>query len=204
MDSIEQPSDDTDLHKILVILQSESANLVLIWQEFVELYAQNNGDRINLMNRIAPSFFGMLQILMIESMVIRMCRMTDGEGFPNKENLPLRRILRALPASVNEHRQEIEELIDKAESMVDCAREWRNKRLAHLDYHHAVSDDRVKFSIGFTELRESIEAIHAVLDKTNTVVWNTPVSFKVIPLPGTAASLMHMLEKYTSRSQTSE
>lgn len=192
MGSESQSEDNKDLRKIIDVLTGEYANLRWIWQEFLELYARD-GARIERMNDVAPGFFGLVQSLMIEAMVIRLCRITDGAGTGKRTNLPLRCILSALPPEMSQHEDDLKGMILNAETLVDRVRPWRNKRLAHLDYDHAMSENHQKFSIGYTEIRKSIEAIHAVLDRTSVIAWDTAISPEFFPAPGTASSLISVL-----------
>lgn len=175
-------------------LEHEYAQLRQIWQEFNELFAKD-GTRINLMNDVAPAFFSMMQNLMIEAMVIRMSRITDGKGFGNTENLTMQRIPAALPEEKHADKQELEALIDTAKKHANKVRVWRNKRVAHLDLNHFMSEDRTKFTIGFTEVRESIEAIHAALNRTSIIVWDRELGSEVLLSGGTAASLIAALQR---------
>ncbi len=187
-------SKDHDLKAIIDSLYNEYSQVQLIWQEFKELYARDS-KRIDLMNNVAPGFFSMVQNLMIEALVIRLSRVTDAVGSGNRENLTLRRIPDALPEDKREFAEELESLIDSAKTQVDQVRVWRDKRIAHLDLRHFVSEDRVEFKIGYTQIRECLEAIHSVLNRTSMIMWDNELSSRVLLSGGRAASLIAALKR---------
>lgn len=153
-------------------------------------------DRTDLMNNVAPGFFGMTQQLMIEAIVIRLSRITDNVGSGKKENLTLRRIPDALPDDMGEFTEDLVALIGTAKGQADKVRVWRDKHIAHLDLKHVMSDDSAQFSIGFKEMRESIRAIHAVLNRTSMIAWDTELAPQIAPAAGSAASLITVLKRF--------
>lgn len=192
MDVSKQTANEKDLLKIMGILEAEYFALRLIWQEYRELYASAS-DLIDLMNRVAPGFFGMVQNLMLETMILRMSRLTDKRQTGTKENLSLSQIPYAIPDDKSEHVAEIRQLIRTAVGKVDIARNWRNTRLAHIDYNHAMSRDLDEFSIGYVELQKGIDAIHTVLNRSSVIAWDRELSQEVRPAAGRATYLLRAL-----------
>ncbi len=67
--------DDT-LEKLFESLRGETLDLHLRWKLYRHLYAGPKED-IVLLNKSAPSIFAILQSLLLEDCVLRICRITD-------------------------------------------------------------------------------------------------------------------------------
>ena len=82
-----------DLGNLFYELDNEFCRACLKWQEQEELFS--TPENVALLNRTAPAFFGSLQRILFEDVLLQICRLTDPVKTGEQENLSLER-LRAL------------------------------------------------------------------------------------------------------------
>ena len=111
-------------------LYSQVSWLHAKWKEFRGLYGNSTG-RIELINSAAPAFFGDLQRMMTEDVMLHLCRLTDPPRSAGKDTLTILRLPQVIPDKVL--KGEIQSLASDARSKTDFARDWRNRRLAHRE-----------------------------------------------------------------------
>jgi AbiU2 len=108
------------------------------WREYVELFG-TKPERIDLLNRAAPTFFRMLQDELWESSLLHLARLTDpatSQGKADRSNLTIQ----ALPALIADAKLkgEVDKLIAEAKKQTEFCRDWRNRHIAHRDLKLAV------------------------------------------------------------------
>ena len=121
------PDPPNSLYKLLY---NEVTWVHLKWKDFRTLFV-HSPERINFLNEVAPDFFGNLQRMMWEDVALHLCRLTDPPQSMGHDNLTLRRF----PAEIVEQPlfSEVQSLVEVAKAKTDFARDWRNRRLAHLE-----------------------------------------------------------------------
>ena len=84
---------EPDLGELYFDLYTELGLLHIKWRQFLDLYGKDPA-RVDLLNQIAPEFFGRLQTTLYEDVILHMARMTDPKetGRQRQLNLTLRRI----------------------------------------------------------------------------------------------------------------
>lgn len=100
------------------------------WLDYRSLYAKEN-ETVDLLNEAAPQFFYGLQFIMWEDTLMHLCRITDPPQSCGHDNLVLRR-LHNLVTDTN-LKSTLSPIIDDIENKTAFARDWRHRRLAHLD-----------------------------------------------------------------------
>jgi hypothetical protein len=122
-----------DLGLVFVPLLEEVITLSSKWAEFKKLFAKSN-ERIELLNKTAPSFFHMIQNVLVEDIILHLARLSDYPKTAGKENLTIQR----LPSidSIKNCLPEIEKTIDDFVKSEEFAliKDWRNRILAHTDF----------------------------------------------------------------------
>jgi len=88
--STEVPEEIRDLYESL---DSEVSFVHAKWKLYRQLYGTSE-ERIELLNRTAGYFFGVVQQSLFEDVVISLCRLTDpASGFGGKENRSLEQLI---------------------------------------------------------------------------------------------------------------
>jgi hypothetical protein len=104
------------------------------WREYRKLFGTSK-ERIDLLNKVAPFFFGYLQHTLFDDILLHLARLTDppetGSGKNRQENLTMRRLPQLIADTT--FKSKVEKLLNQVEQKCDFARKWRHKRLAHAD-----------------------------------------------------------------------
>jgi hypothetical protein len=169
-------------------LSDEVSWLHLKWNDFCELFAGR--ETVELLNNVAPAYFGELQRQTWEDVFLHLCRLTDPPLSAGKENLTIRRLPNLVsdqPLSV-----ELQTLVNDAVQKTTFARDWRNRRLAHKELNRSqplapASRDHVD---------DALAAIRTVMNRLEWSYLNTTVSYEdVIADLGGVASLIQVLRR---------
>jgi len=116
------------LGELFHALWGDIALLHLEWQQYRQLYG-TNPERIDILNRIAPSCFYIIKETLWNNTLLHISRLTDKVQSCGKPNLCLRQLVQILPkGSLN---QEVDKLIIIAEKRAEPIRELRNQFIAH-------------------------------------------------------------------------
>jgi hypothetical protein len=180
------------LGKVFHALWQEVAWLYTKWAEYAALYG-TKPSRIELMNRSAPRFFKIVQDSLWEETLMHIARLTDPPKTAGKENLSIQRILLLEPDAVL--KQTLEEKIETAKNKSEFCRDWRNRRIAHLDLQLAIED-------GIKPLqpasRKAVkDALSAIVDVLNTVTLHYNDSTTLFDIPngyGGGESLLYIID----------
>ncbi|MFO7905999.1 MAG: hypothetical protein ACQESR_28900 [Planctomycetota bacterium] len=111
-------------------LRNQLAWLHLKWINFRGLFADTQ-ETIDLLNETAPDFFGNLQRMMWEDMILHLCRLTDPAKSAGKDTLTVRRIGELIPDQ--QLKERVVSHAEKANNKTQFARNLRNRRLAHRE-----------------------------------------------------------------------
>jgi hypothetical protein len=144
--------------------------------EYVELFG-TDVERIELLNRAAPNFFGIIQDVLFQDIMLHVARLTDRVESAGKKNLTVRE----LPILVRpEIRGAIERLLEEAKSRTEFCRQWRNRQIAHNDRALALEDKHAEPLPGASrqKLREALAALANVLNAVSEPYGFAPSSFE--------------------------
>jgi hypothetical protein len=152
------------LGEVCFLLWKELLHLHNKWNEFKVLFA-SEGVNIEVMNRIAPHFFGHVQTIWWSDMLLHIARLTDPPGGGSKQNLSLQ----LLPSLIEhpELREEVAGLVAESVAKTLFIREWRNCALAHNDLKHALGP--TTSSLASTEYDDIENALTALRGPINAI-----------------------------------
>lgn len=119
------------LGEMYFALYKEIVWLHLKWKDFRALFA-SNPERVDLLNRAAPYFFGNLQRMMFEDALMHLCRLTDPPQSMGHDNLTLQRLPDCC-ISIPVLCSQVQSNVDAAKQKTQFARDWRNRALAHQE-----------------------------------------------------------------------
>lgn len=179
------------LGSIFNALWQEVAWLHKVWSEYVELYATKES-RVELLNKVAPSFFFIIQEGLWEQTLLHIARLTDPVKSAGKQNLTIQR----LPSLVSDVRAaaNISSLVNQAVSDAEFCRDWRNRHLAHRDLDLALEKSATPLSTANRQMVMTVMAsIAKVLNAVSIHYMKTDIAFHIgDPVDG-ALSLLHVL-----------
>jgi hypothetical protein len=117
-----------ELAEVHHALWNEVAWLHGKWNDFRTLF----GD-VDLLNETAPAFFGHLQTIMWEDVLLHICRLTDASQTRQRHRrLTLEQLSRLVKGDSGLRRQ-VKSLMKAVRRNCKFAREWRNRLLAHKE-----------------------------------------------------------------------
>jgi hypothetical protein len=142
-------------------LHNEVAWLHLKWRDFRALYTTSPAT-ITLLNESAPAFFGNLQRMYWEDVLLHLCRLTDPIKSAGKETLTILRIPTLIPDP--DLKRQVNALATEATTRTDFARPWRNRRLAHRELPPLSGHAALPLpSASVRDVEEALVAIRATL-----------------------------------------
>lgn len=157
-----------ELGTVYLALWNECVSLHYEWEEFESLFGESE-ERILLLNKSAPSFFRLVQDILLESVLLRISRLTDNAasgGGGKKDNLSVHR----LPSMVGDPiRGKIEVLSKVCSEKCEFAQKWRNRRIAHRDLSLALEQKSAEpLPLANRELiNDAVTSISALLNEVD-------------------------------------
>jgi len=139
------------------ILSNQVSWVHLKWQEYRALFGTTQ-ERINFLNEAAPAFFGDLQDMFWNDVLLHLCRLTDPPKSGGKPNLTIACLLPLIEDA--DMRERANGLFGLANDRTRFAREWRNRRVAHREFPGAVGADTRSITPGS---RQNVEDALAVI-----------------------------------------
>ncbi|MGY3587156.1 hypothetical protein ACVIGB_003785 [Bradyrhizobium sp. USDA 4341] len=145
-------------------LWQELAVLHLYWAEYKELFG-TKPSRIDLMNQAAPAFFHMLQEELWDNRLMHLARITDSPKSVGKDNLTIRN----LPSLIDDAtlKAKVTALVDTALDATTFCRDWRNRRIGHLDL--ALATGAPATPLAEASRKQVNDALKAIADVMNAL-----------------------------------
>lgn len=156
------------LGKLFYALNQEVEWLYMKWYEYITLYG-TEPSRIDLMNKVAPLFFRVVQDSLFEATLLHIARLTDPPKSAGKENLTVKRI----PLLVSDQRLSgvLKSKIEVAVQKSEFCRDWRNRLIAHQDLKLAIEEEGINLLPPAN--REMVQkALDSIADVLNTVIYH--------------------------------
>jgi hypothetical protein len=190
------PTLDRDLRKLYDSLVNEVTLVSLKWQTAKDLFGHSQ-ERVDLLNRTAVSFFQVCQSTFRDDTFIGLSRLTDPLQSAGKDNLSLDRLLESLDRQVHSQlATDLAELISKAKELCKPFREYRHKKLAHLDLDTVLNtqtDSLPTITIG--ETNRALKSVYDVLNRFGQHFFDTTTWFDKIIQQAGVDSLALYLER---------
>jgi hypothetical protein len=121
-------------------LFNQCAWLHMNWSDYVELYGVSPA-RIDLLNTVSASFFGMLDDVIWNDVLLHIARLTDEPRTAQRETLSILRLPTIVDAAA---RDDVHRRVDEARARAKFARDWRHRKLAHSDLTLAIEKGNAK------------------------------------------------------------
>jgi hypothetical protein len=133
------PTMSPELTRHFEELHNEFVWLCVRWINFRQLFAESE-DQINLLNRAAPAFFGTIQRILQDDLVIGLCRLTDDAMVAGRDNLVLERLILGLDSTTDAALDaDLRSRLVHIRAAVGPLRKHRNRRVAHADLNAAIA-----------------------------------------------------------------
>ena len=138
--------------------------LRVVFDEYQVLY-ESGEERVRLLEDIARNFFGNLQNILVQYVLLNMCKFTDRTHFHQDDNLTVQYILEMVGSKVSKE-MGLDKLAKEIYAIKPYIVEARNKRIAHFDREVLASSRIVgafprKVGDSFWEsLRKFVDRVH--------------------------------------------
>jgi AbiU2 len=176
-------------------LWQETAQLNIMWKEFLELYGTKPG-RIELLNRSAAAFFRMVQNGIWEAIVLHIARLTDpphSQGRKDRPNLTLHN----LPGLISDVtlKDKLRKLCDEANANTEFARDWRNRRIAHRDLDLALGGKAKPLpTVSIKHVQDALKSFDNIMNSIALPYMNSTTSFDHGITSNGAVELLYLLD----------
>lgn len=172
-------------------LNDHLLDLCLVWKQFEQLFAVDE-ETVRLLNESAPTFFGVVQAQLWDSVMLGISRLTDPPISAGKNTLSIR----SLPGLINDAaaKLQVENAIAKALSDAEFSRIHRNKRIAHNDLVHIQNRAANPLpAANRQKIKAGLDSICAVLEVLNGHYRKTNMLYDDIIFDGGSGSLVALL-----------
>lgn len=116
-------------------VSQQVARLHAYWKIFGQLYA--SAQQRQLLDKMAPDFFGIVEESLTESVFMTLSRLTDPaetrRGRNTDQNLSLARLVETIQDADNEFNQAVNTSLRDIQHHCRVFRDWRNRVIAHTD-----------------------------------------------------------------------
>jgi hypothetical protein len=137
------------------LLWNECALLHMRWDEYIEMFGKSQAE-FDTMNEVAPGFFGSVQDMFWESILLHLSRFADRAKVGPRRTLSLEALL-----GMHESQKvpELGKLVSEARLKIKFAQDWRNRLIAHTDLDYSL--DRTAKPLAPASRRHVKEALLA-------------------------------------------
>lgn len=161
------------------------------WAQYVALFG-TSPERIELLNRAAPSMIRTVQDTLWEDVLLHLARLTDPPESMGKANLSVRHLAALLVSSPIGAKAE--SLAGTALGTCEFARDWRNRRLAHRDLDLALGQSvQPLASASRVAVKASLVALEELLNAVSLHYLDSTTLFDLVPGGEDAVSLLYLL-----------
>jgi len=115
----------------------QCVRLKILYNEYIYLY-ESNEQRLKLLGEVANNFFYDLQGILIEYLILSICKLTDPPHSRQGDNLTVKYLLKNIEPDVIQ-KLGLNTLSDKIHNFRDYIDRARNKIIAHLDKDTALN-----------------------------------------------------------------
>ena len=138
------------------------------YQELMELFGKDE-KRVATLNALGAAFFGDLQEVLSNDLILRMTRLTDTD----RRTVSVHHLPRFLHN--NPHlRKRVEEHVSQAKKHAKSARDRRNHRIAHRDKSQPARP------VIYGDLKAGLDSVHAALNVVEMGFWNAHLENEII------------------------
>ena len=177
-----------DFGRVFNGVRSSWAWAVVRRNEYNALYS--NIEYLEVMNRLAGNFFGVMQRLLWDDLLLCVTRLTDPPKSAGRENLSVAQLLNFCkdPKLSNK----VKGRVKKAQKEAMFARDWRNRRISHTDLDRIVGIDPEPLAEATLDMVTA--ALDSVLDVLNVIsrrLMDTEIMNVVSNEPSAVSFLVH-------------
>lgn len=161
------PNSNTTNPSPFRVLQHRVAEIHWKWKVWKQLFRDSGEEGYRLMKRQAPSFFVLIQRVLLDDLILQLCKLADPpEGGPKSDrrtNLVLQRAIEdAKPRLGAGTTEAVEQLMGQLTEKTATLRKWRNRRIAHHDMKTAIQAEPLD-PIWIADIERTIDLVTEIM-----------------------------------------
>jgi hypothetical protein len=175
-------------------LWEDVSGVVSRWVMLLQLFGSK--DRVELLNRAAPSLFHAVQQSLGDAVIIGIARLSDPPQMGKKENLTLLRLPALIPAaSYPQLSLELQRRIDVFSAHCESVRMVRNRKLAHTDLPTRLNleSDAIP-GVKREMVEDALYQIEDIMNSIDRYFRDSTTLFKEVIHTGDGDTLAYLLE----------
>ena len=180
-----------EIEEIWNFLHKEVTWLHGRWRMYRQVYATSEA-RVEALNKVAPTFFGTLQNILLDEVQLTLSRLADPARTGRRENLTLETLIEGIdtldsPSLAAELRVGLEAYRSACEAIL----RRRNRRIAHYDLntHVSVGGERLD-GPSRAEIEGALDALRAFMRAVYQHFENSHMAYELFSMFDDAESLM--------------
>jgi hypothetical protein len=189
-----------DLGELFLALSDELTWMFIRWSQFQKLYSSGQA-RLDVINRSAPFFFWVIQQALWEDTLLALSRLGGPVKTMGKENLSLRR----LSALIDDDalRTRTQDRMNRLDTLLKSAIDWRNRRLAHRDLALALERASVPplAEVNLQNVSDALDEMAAMLNHVSSHFTRSSTAYKHASLIHDADELLFVLRDGLRREE---
>lgn len=185
-----------DKHRgLLNAIEREFIQLRYRWAMFGQLF-DSGRDNVDLLNKSGSNVFQLLQKLIIDDVMMALCRLSDPPKSMGRENASLRNLVGKLEQELpSESREKINAKLTELSEHLKKVTILRNKALSHTDLAHALNTELLPRPT-YDEMDGAINAVTSVLNEITGRVFDYSGEYEpLLPFGHDGNKLLGVLAK---------
>ena len=192
---MDNKKNELEIEGLLDFIHTELLNVKSLYRDYKLLYSKKT--QVEFINYVAPHFFGTYQMLLVDSIILKICCLTDNKQTGNFQNASIAKLidLISLEDKLDGKKLNIKNLNSLFKELnlsVEKIKKYRKKNLAHFDY------EQIKKPLDLKIQQIDIEVSLKILLKIITLVYlqyfSRCISKSSIPARGGVESLIKYLK----------
>lgn len=185
----------TEHRDLLNAIEREFIQLRYRWGLFCQLFDSGQAN-VDLLNKSGSNVFQLFQKLVIDDVMMALCRLSDPNNSMGHENASVRNLFKRDKENLSEEtNKEIDARLLELDEHMKKISTLRNKALSHTDFEHALNTELLPRPT-YDELEKSIDAIRSILSKLTDELYDYSTSYvPLMPIGHDGNKLLHVLTK---------
>jgi len=165
-----------------------------LYKEYFYLYESDNKERLDLLDKTARDFFYELRCILIDRILLNICKITDPASSGNNSNLTIKYILKEIEQEAKKNLG-----LDELSKEIHTFREYivgaRHKIIVHSDFE-TITSNKILGSFSKTDDDKFWKNLQEFVNKISMHYFNRPFIFdEIVDCRSNARNLILALKK---------
>jgi hypothetical protein len=180
---------------LLSIFDSVKNELIWIhakWKIAQQLFDQGS-ERLELLSRVAPSFFRIMYFVYRDELFISICRLTD-----HSKRQSLNRLMKVLKSHINHQKYvDLVSLVEEINEKAIPITEWRNRKIAHNELVRDIEKGPEPLpEITKIAVNELLENMSRLMNEVEGHFSDSSTVYEAVILHGDGNNMAYILSEY--------